>query len=234
MALGESTDLRYYLYVSDAKVDMLFAQIPRAFLTGVSGELKVGLGVVSATLKQDAEPISKYEKLKTIVRYLDAQDQIGTVDDPKAYFRGELPMRWGSYGSSISETSPLVYFAGSTPLTEVGLGGSRHHVLGSRGRDREVGFDSASATPAMTRILTRGLAEDTAVKPEETFSVAGRPYTAATLLPIAIHNAILQMDRLGGPAQTLEFVARRLFLADSEGRRPRTLLGTPLFVAAAD
>jgi Family of unknown function (DUF7019) len=54
--------MKYYTYVSDAKLDMLFAQIPSRVSKRLSAELKVDFKVVSLTLKPESEPITRYGK----------------------------------------------------------------------------------------------------------------------------------------------------------------------------
>ena len=44
--------VRYYLYVSDAKIDMLFEQIPKRLLDRLTKELKIDIKVVSVTVKE--------------------------------------------------------------------------------------------------------------------------------------------------------------------------------------
>ena len=44
--------VKYYLYISDTKVDMLFAQIPRNILKKISADLNINLGVISVSLKE--------------------------------------------------------------------------------------------------------------------------------------------------------------------------------------
>ena len=43
--------LKYYIYISETKVNMLYPQIPAAFLSAAEAEVKVSLGVVSTSLK---------------------------------------------------------------------------------------------------------------------------------------------------------------------------------------
>lgn len=48
--------LRYYLYVSDAKLDMLFEQIDRSTLKRISAEVRVDLTLASVTLTRADDP----------------------------------------------------------------------------------------------------------------------------------------------------------------------------------
>jgi hypothetical protein len=105
---------KYYLYISDSKVNMLYAQ--------------AGPGT-------DASRDS-IDKLDTVLADLACADRIGTVDEPKEYFAGAMPMRWGpcAFPAVPQLTpSPLVYFGGATEKTIVGLSGSATHVIGEVG-----------------------------------------------------------------------------------------------------
>lgn len=58
--------MKHYIYISDTKVDMIFAQIPKAMLEGLAGELKINLGVLSASFKQEASQETRFSKLEVL------------------------------------------------------------------------------------------------------------------------------------------------------------------------
>ena len=47
--------MRYYVYISDAKIDMLYPQIPKKFLKKYSKEFKFDIKIFSVTLKDNRE-----------------------------------------------------------------------------------------------------------------------------------------------------------------------------------
>ncbi|MFL6546991.1 MAG: DUF7019 family protein [Candidatus Udaeobacter sp.] len=49
--------MKYYLYISGTKVDMLYPQLPPAFLRGAEADFKINLGIVSSGVKAQAVPI---------------------------------------------------------------------------------------------------------------------------------------------------------------------------------
>ncbi|MCI0689871.1 MAG: hypothetical protein L0Y54_21920 [Sporichthyaceae bacterium] len=55
--------MKYYLYVSDRKVDMLFDQIPRRLRRRLAAEAKVDLKVASVTLTSAHDDHTRYSKL---------------------------------------------------------------------------------------------------------------------------------------------------------------------------
>jgi hypothetical protein len=225
--------VKYYLYLSESKVEMLYSQIPRAFLSGLSGELKVSLGVVSTTLKQGADPESKYSKVAALVRYLEDQDAVGTLEEPKDYFRGTLAMNWGPYDEKFDKPSPLVYFGGTTPETIVGLGGSSKHVIGSTGPSHA---HSHSATPVMVARLYEGIGMPLVQADQERLAAMQKHFGKddRRMVAMAVDLATTQMH---GETQNVEFVARKLaYFRKGEHQAwqkdMNIILGTPLYVAA--
>jgi TIR domain len=84
---------KYYVYISDSKVNMLYPQVR----TGTSA-------------RQDS-----IGKLETVVADLVRGGRVGTIDEPKEYFAGAMPMRWGPclFMDVFDKlVSGLVYFGG--------------------------------------------------------------------------------------------------------------------------
>jgi hypothetical protein len=195
---------KYYLYISDSKVNMLYAQ-------GGSG---------TDTRRNTTD------KLDAVLADLARSERIGTVDQPKEYFAGTMPMRWGpcAFPAFPQLTpSPLVYFGGETATTIVGLGGSATHVIG------EVGSTAAglhSCLPYFILQLRRELGESLPANIPLQF---GDPSLIAVFVATTSGK---------GPSQELEFVAKRLAhgplpakWARPEQDAKSILVGTPLYVA---
>ena len=72
--------MKYYLYISAPKVEMLFPQIPPTFLQGASAELKVNLGLLSTTIKgtqpENFESLSL--RVAAVSKYLQAHAEVST------------------------------------------------------------------------------------------------------------------------------------------------------------
>ena len=217
--------LDYYVYVSDAKVEMLFDQIPRSFLSGTAGELKVNLGIVTSTLKQDSAGNNRFTKLKTVRSYIEQHFDVGTIDQPGEYFAGTISMRWGPYHGG----SELVYFGGRTADTILGLGGSAGHVLGARGIS---GAHSHSATPILVSVLCEGLGLQEPDGNKQWAQQIGRGRDSNAIALDAVELATTQMQ---GPEQTFEFLAKKLLFGSGRCRGSRQiLLGTPLYVSMVE
>jgi TIR domain len=110
--------LRYFLYLSHTKVDMLSAQLSEQ---GQSPS-RAGAG---------------YSMLESVIRRLDRDGMIGECDQPRAYFRGVLDMHFADV-SFYEGGGRMVLFSGLTAKgTLVGLVGSTAHVIGAPSMEPE-------------------------------------------------------------------------------------------------
>src|SRR5688572_5287702 len=117
--------MKYYLYVSESKVNMICAQIPQGLLRGLATELKVDLKLLSATVKRAASPETIYSKLDVVSTYIKQSGRLGTVDTPEFYIKDSLMMKSISYYG-------MAYYSGFSERTIVGLAGSTDHITGSK------------------------------------------------------------------------------------------------------
>ena len=219
--------LRYYLYVSDTKVDMLLAQIDERARKKIATQAKIDLKVLSAG--RTSEVVTgddRVARVEAVIRWLEMNADVGTVEEPGTYFGGCMLMSWGLCGPPGSTDGP-VYFGGETETAFVGLGGSQHHLIGNA--DGRPQVTSHSAMPFLLTALSRDSADRTGQEP-----APDSPEVAALQ---AVHLATGGMT---GPPQLMEFVAKRLLVGPSPypQRDPRpgmsVLLGSPLYVAQVD
>jgi hypothetical protein len=216
--------LRYYVYVSDTKVDMLYAQIPSRVRERLAAELKVDLKVLALSLSERPDQETRYSKVRLVSDYLVENARVGTVKDPAEYFSGAMPMRWGYLG----DRGDLVYFGGRQGDTMVGLGGSARQVIGEAG--------SSTPTNSLTIGLVVALRGEVMLEEGELDEVdAGesenRLMGTTSMIVTGMSGAT---SRMAGPEERLEFLARRLLFDDREEEPTRMLLGTPIYVALAD
>jgi hypothetical protein len=223
--------MKYYVYISDTKVDMLYSQIPQNILRKIAAELNINLGIFSLSVKgKENEEKTRYEKLKLVVNYIENNMDVGTVDQPKAYFKGSLPMQWRRL------VEGLVYFAGRTSETILGLAGSMRHVIGNLGAESRTSVGH-SGLPSIMEVLREkfGLPLDEQGHVDSHVSGDDLQETLATVA--------ISTTGLSGSQQHLEFLAKRLvegslsldpfFILDTEENQ-HVVLGTPLYVAMAD
>ena len=247
-----SGKVKYYIYISDTKLDMLYPQIPRSlfrkFTPEFSFNLKLPVSEMGAAIKGNQIEDIRYTKLKETVKYIEENCGIGTIDQPLAYFRGTLPMQWGLLGASN-----VVYYGGSTASTTVGLGGSGQHVIGGmnyspiqpiptisknpRGIPTDPN-DSGSGIPAIFKAFESVLFYEARARER---ALLQQIHSTAPIQD-ANHalDAVKLIERcLRGPYQNLEFLARKLIVGESRvgeayGYFRQVILGTPIYIALAD
>ena len=144
-----------YVYLSDTKIEMLYAQIPSRLRDRIAADLKIDLKVISVTLKEREPVESRFSKARIVVEQVQRDYDIGTVDDSRPYFEGSLQLRWGVYPDArIGE--PLVYFGGVTRQTILGLGGSARHLIGAVPMTSGSTFSlGGSALPSILTVIRR-------------------------------------------------------------------------------
>lgn len=230
MKFKNAAELKYYLYVSKAKLDMLYDQIAFSGKEKKSVEWVLDLKPFKASRKSEREDEpDRDDKLKAVIEALEQSQIVGTVDEPKEYVKGTLPMRWGIYRDAgrPTEEPPLVYFGGRTEQTIFGFGGSSRHVEGNAGC---AATGSRSVTPFLVTHLLDGM-------PSEgwnAYPIRGNDDDQSTYEAI-----VLATDNIRPPDQNLEFISKTLLLGkhlDSGKGRKKTmcvLLGSPLYVALA-
>lgn len=252
--------LRYFVYVSDAKLEQLFQQIkvidPK-LLERLSLEAKVDLKVASLAIKTAPDPAStRMAQLMVVERYIDAHQPVGTVREPGTrYFRGTMPMRWGwlsdyrnlPEGSSREEIKHeamhggnAAFFRGEHDGQIVALVGSRRHVLGEQpSQANTVVADSPySILPGVIPLIA-----DHAGDLSDKAEFYKREYPGLNdYWPPEVCLEGCSVVELAGPPQWMEFLAVPLI----EGQIPvpehasmaipkgHAVLATPIYVAHAD
>jgi len=207
--------IKYYIYISDTKVDMLFAQIPINILKKISAELSINLGVFNVTLRENQSEQTRFDKVHVVSNYINQHLDVGDVDHPQTYFKASVAMQWGAlFGGSDQN---FVYFAGKTDQTIFGLGGSTQHMIGEQ-KGQSPGANSF--TPSILAALKKlDIHSDFPVSSHDV-QISGDP-----LRLVATATGWREL----GPEEPLEFLAKKLV----EGSLDSThvLLGTPIYVA---
>ncbi|WP_051905169.1 DUF7019 family protein, partial [Streptomyces bicolor] len=203
--------LRYFLYISDAKLDMLYEQIDPALRRRVSAEARVDLKLASLTLKQADEPqATRMAKLRMVEHYIDSHHHVGTTQNPgQSYFRGSMPMQWGWLKDSLTRPRNTAFFKGRDGSDVVVLAGSRRHVLGSEPAAEDTGLWAMSSTPSIIAVIAEHVS-DLPDFDEYWSYVADRWPDNHYSTPVQAREQGLRtaaMIHLEGPAQHLEFLA---------------------------
>jgi hypothetical protein len=132
-----------YVYISRSKVEKLYEQLPKSWLSGIGAKLNIIHPPVTLELRKRAISKSLYVKLAAVLHHLEKESGVGSIERPTKYFAGQLPLYWGPY-SDLRGRSGLVFFGGFTRSTVLGLGGSLEHVLGEKPKNK---IHSRSDTP---------------------------------------------------------------------------------------
>jgi hypothetical protein len=210
--------LAYFRYISDAKVDQYFDRIPPRLLERITAELKIDLKLVQITLKPESREPSRYARLAVVKKYLEEHEDVGTVQDPRSWFRGTTSLAQARAGR---DAGAVVVFAGRSRATLLGLTGSLRHVIGDVSGAIGQGSQIYGVVDAYTSV--RRLDRNRLFK--------GPAHVARTL------NNLVEGIRYDYEDTMLpcEFLARLLMHRNVDGRRGRCfLLGTPLYVAEVD
>lgn len=250
--LREGPRTRYYLYISDSKLDMLFEQIDHSALRRISAELKVDLKIASVTLKRADNPApTRAAKLRVVEWFIDRHHHVGTIDEPgNEYFRGRMEMAWGQLRGSHSTDEfrrGLVFFQGWQHHHAVVLAGRSRHVLGWAAGDDDGGRWGRSSHPEH---ILWALNEHISNTPELADLIREARYRASqwpgNVGPSVISSVLNEpffwlTDKVLGRSmvQSVEFLAVPLLQEKCQIRRyhgfddAHTVLGTPLYVAIA-
>jgi len=216
--------------VSDAKLDMLFEQIPPKLLSSLTAELKIDLKIVGLSVQQTKSDATRYVKLRVVEEYLERNFDVGWMTEPPAWFRGELSMHSGIYDD---REEGLLLFTGYEESALVALIGSSYHLVGRRSSPETITL-GYSFLPELFRLLELDHAERADRARITSHRVASAPPTGDNLE--AVREVRRLDDQMLGPRQTCEFLARRLLVhrvADSPDLRT-FVVGTPLYVALAE
>ena len=216
---GSSGRLRSYVYVSDTKVDMLYEQLDEASRRHFTHDLKLDAKVVSYGIQASPSPdATRAGRLSAVWAELEESHAVGTLDEPKLYFRGRMLMKTGRHPLS-TEAQDAVFFMGERDdETLIFLGGTAHHLIGSVGKPTW----SNSGIIGLLRALA-----DASRGRDVNLDMYASAWPSEARGVWRAHTST--------PSQPVEFVA--LKLAESRGQDPKrhnVILGSPLYVALVD
>jgi hypothetical protein len=221
--------MKFYTYISDTKVNMLYPQIPKSVLKKIASSLSIDLKILGVGLKiagkSNASEETRYAKVQIVSEYIEKHLDVGSIDAPSTYLKGTLPMQWGPL-VMLKEETQVVFFTGrSTNGTVLGLGGSLNHVIGRS--DASNRFESTSDLYSLLKTL------ETLDNSES--SNYHEPNTNTEKYALNKVASLSRMDRImRRPKQQLEFLAKTLLQGHSFLPEDYVVLGTPIYVALAD
>ena len=202
--------LRYFIYVSDAKVQMLLDQIDVRVKRSIAAELEIDFKLLSIKLTRSGDDrslrkSSQVAKLQVVEKYIRRHQAIGDLTARHGYFADDAELDWKPLDAET------VLFCGYAEKLLVVLGGSVSNLIGRAPAKRQIG----SHPSTIRAVINKGSGQF----PGD----LGRDLQAAA-------GAILESP------QPVRFLARAI----SRGALPADsadaeyLLGTPLYVEAVD
>ncbi|HBB96662.1 MAG TPA: hypothetical protein DC054_14855 [Blastocatellia bacterium] len=213
--------MKYYLYISDAKLEMLLPQITGENKRKSSWEFKLDLKLFSIVRKAEKdEDLGQIEKLEKVVSFIHQFGNVGTVDNPDEYVAGTMEMGWSVFNKA-THYPPCVYFGGATEETVIGLFGSTKHLIGHK---PFILSDNANESIPYADDIIQSIYR----------SIASSKKPARTKPSKWLHELYYQSSQQSNAAtHTLEFLAKRLFYKSLETvpDNRKILIGTPLYVS---
>jgi len=218
--------VRYYVYISDAKVNMLFPQI--------SSEFHVPLTAFPFT----GTEVARIQRLDAVLRYIERSGRIGSIDEPSDYVFGSEELYWGHFHeheiTADKATPSLVAFCGRTAKTTLLMCGATRHLVGNQ-QPEEPGYSSSQVPYLLKTLLTAvelegAPAEDITRHPSGNTEAERLPQRGRELALALVHAAQVHVD---GVEQKLEFLAKPLLSGPGPRGAEQCLLASPLYVSLA-
>lgn len=200
--------MRYYLYLSKNKIDMLFGQISRPSLEKIKGEIKFNTGIFSASLGAEMKTDNNYyAKLEVLEAYLNEQG-IGNLSRTGPFIRDTAVLK---YGGVCEYASEIAFFGNNLGTKKLALIGSMTSLIGA--------VDTAEANHALYYYTLKFMNE--ALEQDRPLS-DNLPYMGK--LEAAIDIALRAMPEND---TRLDFLARVLHSSH------RLVVATPIYVSYA-
>jgi len=231
--------VRYYLYVSDSKVNMLFPQIPRDLKRDSAAEQNVPGSDRSMIETSTAFESERIYRLETVTSFIRQNYDVGSVNEPKEYIAGTHELYWGHLHKSMSTRrdyeDPLVLFNGHIGNTGLLMCGSSKHMIGQI-KPRESGH-SSSSVPDVIRSLMKEIVIDE--KPVDSLNLGNCIESQEeTKFPYVGNEHALDLvcesrTQMGGASQKLEFLAKILLQGIAPKYDAHCILASPIYVSLA-
>jgi hypothetical protein len=139
--------MKYYIYISNSKLDMMFPQVPKQLADQVATELGVNTGLLKASVKPREVTETSISKLQVVTQYLLSSGAVGDVRSPRAYFKGTLPMKTTLISNpedeDIGDYAAITFSSyGKSAAQKEGYGavvlvGSYHNTIGMQDAPRK-------------------------------------------------------------------------------------------------
>jgi hypothetical protein len=207
-----------YLYVSDAKVEMLINGLAPRLRDQFDLKVTAGIPGLNAEIALRHSELGHFSRAERLCGALDAEGRIGSVDDEQSeFFRGKMLAAWGFWNRTDNSYADVVFFSGF--LNDdmfVGLGGSAYHTM-ERASERLQKYSNSGLQTLMEFLKERSEA-----------TRAGSSYQYGPPGAWEAESWDADHDNSMVPEQ-VEFVAQRLLDESLSGIR--TIIASPIYVA---
>jgi hypothetical protein len=209
------TAMKYYIYISDAKVDMLLPQVPHQIKQKVATEYGLDIKIFKAQRSVESESEdNRISRLEAVLSFIQEYGKVGSVCKPDDYIEDVMTMRFVNLGDNDS----IVYMTGHQNDTVVGLGGSAKHLISARPDDAS-GIRFPSLSIGILDFVTKRLAAK---------EVAG-PHDLDELHRMIRLEELVRDD----PSMRIDFFAKSLLKTPEPFAGKNGILATPLYLALA-
>jgi hypothetical protein len=221
--------MKYYIYVSESKVDMLFSQLPpeeqKTIAAELGFDLKILQGKISSQRVSGESNHSVIQRCQLIQKCIRNHDGVGRLTDTKPWVADLCIAR------CFDLESDGTMFIGQSGFHTVGLVGSAKHLIGIEknnksffGRERLLSFG-----PDILDAITRLAETDDSFGPLEPSVEGGIESMVTSFGTPAWVRVIRHLNEQGAQSpMKLDFFAKRLFFHEG------VILLTPLFIALSD
>jgi hypothetical protein len=238
LPFSKDLPVKFYLYISDAKVEMLASQLRRG-LGGRVASWNVDVSAGPAKIGAEGRSIdpTRYQQIEKITRHIRKHEDCGTIDAPGTFVFDRQSVRWGPFTSD----KRIVFFTGLTQKTVFALGGSSSYLLQAPRREDSAYPSGGSAQWILQSALLRAFGH-----PENpNYQPAAPDYDGALLAAVGSLAAAFE-HRGRVPPTRVEFLAKRLvvgepykgyydnYLDEDFSAKDIVFLGSPVYVAMVD
>jgi hypothetical protein len=126
--------LKHFVYLSTAKLKALSAQLPTPYRERAMAKTAPDLVIPKQEYEASSPEPPEHDAMQSLIQFLEQKGEIGTVKNPKRFFRGEFRAR------SLVDRR-MVFFYGTErtegQIKHVGLTGAMKHMIGQAYRSAE-------------------------------------------------------------------------------------------------
>lgn len=222
-------DLRYYLYISDSKVDMLFPQVPDADQKQTAAKFGFDVKILSASFEvQQKKFKSGVARLQAVEAYIRTTQHVGTPRARSSWIAGAVDAKLVNTGDGA------IFFISRSGRSFLVLGGSEHHLKGAK-QSQRIGIPFSllpSLTGALLRLGAQQIKESSPLPEEDLKELLAAGAGGGFRTWINITQGL--WDQATVPSQRIDFLAKRLATEEIPSTDYGITLATPIYVALVE